>query len=445
VVDSSPVRPIKAPQFATAAFSSKLRRPPHPKDSEPPLPPLPSDSHTRGPQTVFPCSNNPTLRAARCRTSSTPSDFDPSTVLQPHAAEKYVTATLATPPVDPTERVATLEALLQASQYHPAVQRLLDHVRNHPISPLCHIEQVSWTEKWRPVKAEQVLGNEQLSRYLRDWLAFLQLGATSLSASSAPTTKAETSKRKRKGGNAETVSRPVIVRAVDRSGRRKRARIDSEDEQDHWIAPDSEDPFLEESEDELLLTPAPQLAEEEKAVPTPTSERFSFEDRCTNTILITGPPGCGKTAAVFACAAELGYEVFEVYPGIGRRSGAELERLVGDVGKNHLVNKGDASGRSTEKLKSRRPPMANSLFASATAAHTPTPVPALSNPDPASSPSVGQSVVLLEEVDVLYKDDVNFWHTVINIIKECRRPVILTCNGRLFVVCTPRSHSHTIS
>lgn len=48
-----------------------------------------------------------------------------------------------------------------------------------------------------------------------------------------------------------------------------------------------------------------------------------------------------------------------------------------------------------------------------------------------STSQVGQSLILLEEVDILYKDDVNFWPTVVDIIRDCKRPVIMTCNGTL--------------
>ena len=53
-------------------------------------------------------------------------------------------------------------------------------------------------------------------------------------------------------------------------------------------------------------------------------------------------------------------------------------------------------------------------------------------------PTVNQSVILIEEVDVLYQTDTNFWPALINIIKDCRRPVILTCNGGydLFAMAT---------
>ena len=44
-------------------------------------------------------------------------------------------------------------------------------------------------------------------------------------------------------------------------------------------------------------------------------------------------------------------------------------------------------------------------------------------------PEIKQSLILIEEVDVLYQCDTGFWQALIAIIKECRRPVVLTCNG----------------
>ncbi|KIY49206.1 hypothetical protein FISHEDRAFT_25929, partial [Fistulina hepatica ATCC 64428] len=63
-----------------------------------------------------------------------------------------------------------------------------------------------------------------------------------------------------------------------------------------------------------------------------------WKNDLTNTMLLVGPFGSGKTAAVYACAEELGWDVFEVYPGVGRRNGANVENLVGDVGRNHIVH-----------------------------------------------------------------------------------------------------------
>ena len=39
------------------------------------------------------------------------------------------------------------------------------------------------------------------------------------------------------------------------------------------------------------------------------SDDSDIEDTLCNTMLITGPHGCGKTAAVYALAQELGFKV----------------------------------------------------------------------------------------------------------------------------------------
>ena len=36
---------------------------------------------------------------------------------------------------------------------------------------------------------------------------------------------------------------------------------------------------------------------------------YNDEDKLCNTMLLTGPVGCGKTSAVYACAEELGFKV----------------------------------------------------------------------------------------------------------------------------------------
>ncbi|ORY80274.1 hypothetical protein BCR35DRAFT_259765, partial [Leucosporidium creatinivorum] len=64
----------------------------------------------------------------------------------------------------------------------------------------------------------------------------------------------------------------------------------------------------------------------------------------TNLILLKGPHGSGKTSTVHAVANELNWSVFEVYPGIGKRGAKDIERYVGDVGKNHMVRSGNGPG-----------------------------------------------------------------------------------------------------
>ncbi|KAJ8363504.1 hypothetical protein SKAU_G00123350 [Synaphobranchus kaupii] len=60
------------------------------------------------------------------------------------------------------------------------------------------------------------------------------------------------------------------------------------------------------------------------------------EELC-NTLLITGPPGVGKTAAVYACAQELGFKVFEVNAS-SQRSGRQILSQLKEATQSHQVD-----------------------------------------------------------------------------------------------------------
>jgi hypothetical protein len=45
-----------------------------------------------------------------------------------------------------------------------------------------------------------------------------------------------------------------------------------------------------------------------------------------------------------------------------------------------------------------------------------------------------QSAVLIEEADVVFADEAGFWPSVVAFIRDSRRPVIITCNGRITIV-----------
>ncbi|XP_023126606.2 ATPase family AAA domain-containing protein 5 [Amphiprion ocellaris] len=69
-----------------------------------------------------------------------------------------------------------------------------------------------------------------------------------------------------------------------------------------------------------------------------------LEDMC-NTMLITGPTGVGKTAAVYACAQELGFKVFEVNAS-SQRSGRLILSQLKEATQSHQV---DSQGVNAHK------------------------------------------------------------------------------------------------
>ncbi|XP_029997562.1 ATPase family AAA domain-containing protein 5 isoform X2 [Sphaeramia orbicularis] len=69
------------------------------------------------------------------------------------------------------------------------------------------------------------------------------------------------------------------------------------------------------------------------------------EDLLCNTILITGPTGVGKTAAVYACAQELGFKVFEVNAS-SQRSGRLILSQLKEATQSHQV---DSQGINAHK------------------------------------------------------------------------------------------------
>lgn len=405
---------------------------------------------------------------------------------------------------------------LSHAQYHPSPSTVTRPEASHQLAAAMkeHLDRASlsrfstatfddlrspqetWNERWHPRCAAEVVGNEDHARYLRDWLRALEVRATPQSAE-GPTTSDMFSSKRGKGRKVakdypKEVKRPNIIRAVDKS-QRKRRRIDSDEEDiEDWIADDDSDdenpwrhatPIIEEPED--LPDPSegggspwkPRMTRLKRNwkddqdseltldiplldAPVREDPTYDFTSYLTNTILLSGPSGCGKTAAVYACAEELGWEVFEVYPGIGKRNGASLLSLVGDAGKHHLVGKGSTRSVRNEDAHqkngitsffSTKGSRAHSIFSSNTSAEGNEPsspgslitlehslpsegTSSLTNNESDSAQMLNrQSIILLEEVDILFNEDVNFWPTIVTLIKESRRPVVMTCNGMLSI------------
>ncbi|XP_031690840.1 ATPase family AAA domain-containing protein 5 [Oncorhynchus kisutch] len=143
-------------------------------------------------------------------------------------------------------------------------------------------EDVLWTEKYQPQHSNDVIGNTASVRRLHSWLREWKLRAD----------REERKKQKEK---------------------KQEEKKQDDDSNDSW---DTEDGDSQEGEDFMC-----------------------------NTLLITGPTGVGKTAAVYACAQELGFKVFEVNAS-SQRSGRQILSQLREATQSHQV---DIQGVNTHK------------------------------------------------------------------------------------------------
>ncbi|KAJ1907382.1 hypothetical protein LPJ81_000794, partial [Coemansia sp. IMI 209127] len=120
---------------------------------------------------------------------------------------------------------------------------------------------------------------------------------------------------------------------------------------------------------------------------TSGSEMVTF----SNVVLLQGLSGSCKTAAVYACAEECGFEVCEIHPG-QRRSGKDVLDTLEDALRSHTI-------------------VAASKGASAT-------------PENAAN----QMLILVEQVDILFEQDQRLWPALRQLALKSRRPIVLTCN-----------------
>ncbi|XP_041839835.1 ATPase family AAA domain-containing protein 5b isoform X2 [Melanotaenia boesemani] len=282
-------------------------------------------------------------------------------------------------------------------------------------------EEVLWTDKYSPERSSEVIGNAASVNKLLSWLKKWKLRADCEE-------RRETEERKR-------------------------------EENDSWDCGDFQGEAGAENQGEGSLS---------------------------NTMLITGPSGVGKTASVYACAQELGFKVFEVNSS-SQRSGRHVLSQLKEATQSHLV---EISGKDplkpayfsnysctpksealpgkvvrpknvTSTLK-KRPKRSLSCKGKAkpdmlTLAHyfkmkdkadqfhfggmSPAVKPdgkELSSPSLDGDQTVQQSkrtatsLILFEEVDIIFEEDVGFLAAIKTFMTTTRRPVILTTSDPSF-------------
>lgn len=342
-----------------------------------------------------------------------------------------------------------------------------------------------WTEKYRPTQGSEVLGNRRNTEYLTQWLQGLEVSGWTLN----PEEQASSFKKPEVFGLAQK-RRPA--KKAKRKDMGDMDDFIVQDDFDDFGDPmdylsEEDDTFFSAprhlSSFTRLSVDAGNLEGGKRVPPKKVDIR-------SNTILLSGPSGSGKTAAVYACAEESGYEVFEVSPGT-RRTGKEVLGLVGEMAENHHVHVVPGKSEIKEEIQSLMNTTVNDTPATKSGLHLffqkPTPkaqnedeemestsdvdiegddddlLPGSRNntstisrsPCTPSEPSneskdegspiqedtlsdlysllattnPRQSLILLEEVDILFEDDKGFWASIVALISKSKRPVVMTCNG----------------
>ena len=325
----------------------------------------------------------------------------------------------------------------------PPIHKSLLHVYDRiPLSRTAfdrfQCETQEWAHKYSPKSAEDVLQQGQEAIVLRDWLKGLIISSVGGSVDKSRTR--ESSVMGRRGGGIKT-------------RRRKKRRADELD--GFVVSSDEEANEMDKKRDAKEFCP-PNSQEIKSEMRTSTS---GDGERTANAVVISGPHGCGKTAAVFAVAKELDFEIFEVNAG-SRRSGKDILDKVGDMARNHLVKhrqEGEGAFPNDQSLEMRqgdenlqadldsgRQGTMQSFFQIKSPSKTKGPrakdkstKPELKKRDPKKNAlheeipkprDQRQSLILLEEVDVLFEEDKLFWATVLDLMLRSKRPVIMTCS-----------------
>ncbi|PHH86392.1 hypothetical protein CDD83_10316 [Cordyceps sp. RAO-2017] len=300
-----------------------------------------------------------------------------------------------------------------ASHYHSLKTRLSAFDQSS-------CESLAWTQKYAPTTAAQVLQAGKETVLLEQWLQALKL--QSVEGGSDP------------GGDKGRARPEVPSKRRRRKAKLQGFVVDSEDEANEMDE-------LSELEDDHMIDASlvKRSVIRGKDVLSKSSRNLG---KLRNTVVISGPHGCGKTAAVYAVAKETGFEVFEINSG-SRRSGRDILEKVGDMTQNHQVQQHRAPTASAEgetdevskDLQSGAQGTMTSFFKPKSttkgkqqSSHKSKEKPDKSPPKAAAPKSQKQSLILLEEADVLYEEDKQFWTTLMGMMMQSKRPFVVTCN-----------------
>ncbi|KAL2020822.1 hypothetical protein VTK56DRAFT_7915 [Thermocarpiscus australiensis] len=337
-------------------------------------------------------------------------------------------------PSPPAKKSAHRKGLAKTSessiQPPPQLARLFSSISSSLSAfDMSQCETANWVQKYAPISAAEVLQPGREAFLLRDWLQALVVQSVDMGPAEA----------EMKAGSK--------LKAAGAGKKKRRKKLDG-----FIVSSGDEDYELNElSDEEADWAPSGSRGIRRKTVVRSGNLLNGKNgDKAANTLVISGPHGCGKTAAVYAVAKELDFEVFEINPS-SRRSGKEVLERIGDMTRNHHVQQQHQSSRTSdnenpaaadgvpEDIKSGKQRTMNAFFKPKAAGANPNKSArpssqGLQNGTKKESPKTQkQSLILLEEVDILYEEDKQFWTSVLGLISQSKRPFIMTCNDETLV------------
>lgn len=181
-------------------------------------------------------------------------------------------------------------------------------------------------------------------------------------------------------------------------------------------------------------------------------------DGLKNVLLLTGPVGCGKSAALYACAKEQGFDVIEVNAS-ECRSGALVKQKFGEAMESHGLNKRsieDIEGLQDSKIvdehlfsgkeKGMKGNMLNKgkneKQSAAVSAATKRPIHTEKEKhiygidERRCIQNRSKALILFEDVDTIFDDDRGFMAALLRLAETGKRPIVLTSNRH--DLCLPR-------
>ncbi|EDV28227.1 uncharacterized protein TRIADDRAFT_53629 [Trichoplax adhaerens] len=164
-----------------------------------------------------------------------------------------------------------------------------------------------------------------------------------------------------------------------------------------------------------------------------------------NTMLLSGPSGSGKTATVYACAEQLGMQVIEVNASF-KRSGKLIMSQLREATQSHQVNftpnlNDKVDSKSDPKNLKSNPVVGKKVSKKDSSSNLIT-----SKPKTPSSElkKLSMTVILFEEVDLLFDIDEGFWSAVNSLMENTKVPIVLTCSDTALLHNLKLPYGHLI-